>query len=143
MNDGLEGGVLKDKNGVFRDGTSKHQLKMKLEMDLEVRVTGYKEGRIGTKRESTFGAILFETDDGQIKGAVSGFTDEQLEEINANREAYMSKIITVSCNDITRGRDNDYYALSHPRFKEVRNDKTETDTLERALEIKQMSMCFS
>ncbi len=143
MNDGLEGGVLKDPNGVFRDGTSKHQLKMKLEMDLEVRVVGYKEGRIGTKRESTFGAILFESDDGQIKGAVSGFTDEQLEEINSKREEYLQKIITVSCNDITKGRDNDYYALSHPRFKEVRNDKTETDTLERALEIKQMSMFFS
>ena len=143
MNEGLEGGVLKDKDGVFRDGTSKHQLKMKLEIDLDVRIVGFKEGRIGTKREETFGAIYYETDDGQIKGAVSGFTDEQLEEINNNREKYLNKIISVCCNDFTKGRDNDYYALSHPRFKEVRTDKTETDTLERALEIKQMSMCFT
>lgn len=86
---------------------------------------------------------MFETDDGQIKGATSGFSDEQLEKINSDRDSYIGKIITVSCNDITKGRDNDYYALSHPRFEEVRNDKTETDTLERALEIKQMAMCFS
>lgn len=116
---------------------------MKLEIDLDVRIVGFKEGKIGTKREETFGAIYYETDDGQIKGAVSGFTDEQLEEINNNREKYLDKIISVCCNDFTKGRDNDYYALSHPRFKEVRTDKTETDTLERALEIKQMSMCFT
>jgi len=142
MNDGLEGGVLKDMSGVFRDGTSKHQLKMKLEMDLEVRVTGFREGRVGTKRANTFGAIIFETDDGMIKGSTSGFTDAQLEKINSNREDYIGKIMTVSCNDITRGRESDYYALSHPRFKEFRTDRDDTDTLERANEIKMMAMSF-
>lgn len=142
MEQGLEGGVLKDVNGVFRDGTSKHQLKMKLEMDLEVRVTGFKEGRVGTKREETFGAITFETDDGMIKGSTSGFTDGQLETINSDREAYIGKIMTVSCNDITKGRDSDHYALSHPRFKEFRDDRDDTDTLERANEIKMMAMTF-
>lgn len=143
MEQGLEGGILKDANGVYRDGTSKHQLKMKLELDIDVRVTGFKEGTIGTKREQTFGAITFETDDGKIKGAVSGFTDEQLETINKDRDSYIGKIMAVGCNDITRGRDSDYFALSHPRFNEFRSDKTDTDTLERALELKQMAMCFS
>ena len=142
MNGGLEGGVLKDMGGVFRDGTSKHQLKMKLEMDLEVRVTGFKEGRVGTKRADTFGAITFETDDGMIKGSTSGFTDAQLEEINSDRDVYIGKIMTVSCNDITRGRDSDHYALSHPRFKEFRDDRDDTDTLQRAEEIKLMAMSF-
>lgn len=143
MEQHLEGGILKDVNGVFKDGTSKHQLKMKLEMSIDVRVTGFKEGRIGTKREKTFGAIEYKTDDDKIKGSCSGFSDEQLEQINNNRDWYIGKIIAVGCNDITKGRDNDYYALSHPRFDEVRTDKTETDTLERALEIKQMAMSFS
>lgn len=143
MEQDLEGGILKDASGVYRDGTSKHQLKMKLEMDIDVRITGFKEGRIGTKRENTFGAITFETDDGMIKGAVSGFSDEQLETINKSRESYIGKVMAVSCNDITRGKDSDHYALSHPRFNEIRQDKNETDTIERALEIKQMAMCFS
>lgn len=143
MEDDLEGGIFKDLDGVFKDGTSKHQLKMKLEMDIDVRITGFKEGTIGTKRESTFGAITFETDDGKIKGAVSGFNDDQLKLINSNRDSYLQKIMSVSCNDITKGRNNDHYALSHPRFNEVRTDKTETDTLERALEIKLMAMCFT
>jgi DNA ligase-1 len=138
----LEGGVLKDKSGLFRDGTSKHQLKMKLEMDLEVRVTGFKEGKIGTKRAATFGAINFETDDGMIKGSTSGFSDEMLTLINSDRDFHIGKIMTVSCNDITKGRDSDHYALSHPRFKEFRDDRDDTDTLVRALEIKQMSTSF-
>jgi hypothetical protein len=143
MEGGLEGGIFKDPNGIFKDGTSKQQLKMKLEMDIDVRITGFKEGTIGTKRESTFGAITFETDDGKIKGAVSGFSDDQLKQINSDRDSYIDKIMSVSCNDITKGRNNDHYALSHPRFNEVRTDKSETDTLERALEIKQMAMCFA
>ena len=52
----------------------------------------------------------------------------------------IGQIMAVTCNDITKGRDNDYYALSHPRFDEIRTDKTETDTLERALENKEMAM---
>lgn len=143
MEQGLEGGILKDADGVFKDGTSKQQLKMKLEMTIDVRVTGFKEGRIGTKREKTFGAIEYKTDDDKIKGSCSGFSDEQLEKINSERDWYIGKIIAVTCNDITRGRDSEHYALSHPRFDEVRTDKTETDTLERALEIKQMAMSFT
>jgi len=143
MEQDLEGGILKDADGVYKDGTSKHQLKMKLEMSIDVRITGFKEGSIGTKREKTFGAITFQTDDGMIKGSVSGLSDSQLSKINEDRDSYIGNIMAVSCNDIVKGRNNDYYALSHPRFDEVRTDKTETDTLERALEIKQMAMCFT
>lgn len=139
MDQDLEGGVLKDKNGVFKNGTSKHQLKLKLEIDIEVRITGFQEGTPGTARAETFGAILFETDDGKIKGRTSGFSDEQLQDFNSRRAEMIGKIITVRCNDLTRGRANEHYALSHPRFIEVRDDKTETDTLERALETKDMA----
>ena len=139
MDQDLEGGVLKDKGGIFKNGTSKHQLKLKLEIDIEVRITGFQEGTPGTVREKTFGAILFETDDGKIKGRTSGFSDVQLEDFNSRRAEMIGKVVTVRCNDITRGRSNEHYALSHPRFIEVRDDKTETDTLERALETKDMA----
>lgn len=140
MTAGLEGSILKDKAGVFKDGTSKHQLKLKLELAVDVRIVGFKEGRVGTAREHTFGAVEFATDDGKIKGFCSGFTNEQLEDFNNRREELVGQIIEVLCNDITKGRDNDYYALSHPRFSILRADKTETDTLERALATKEMAM---
>ncbi len=143
MNQGLEGSILKDKNNIFVDHTSPTQLKLKLEIDLEVRITGFTEGKKGTKREETFGALTFENDEKTIKGQTSGFTDKMLDELNTNRKEYIGKIITVTFNDITKSRDNDFYALSHPRFKEIRTDKNETDTLERALESKQMAMLLS
>jgi hypothetical protein len=143
MNDGLEGAILKDSNSVFRDGTNPQQLKLKLVIDLDLRIVGFQEGTVGTSREKTFGAIVFESDDGKIKGRTSGFTDALLKDFNSRRAEMIGKIITVQCNDITKGRDNDFYALSHPRFIEVRDDRTDTDTLQRALETKRMAMDLS
>ena len=108
-----------------------------------MRVVGFIEGTPGTKREKTFGALMFENDEGTIKGSTSGFTDEMLEEINNNREKYMGKVFTVQFNDITKSRGSETYALSHPRFIEFRNDKDTTDTLERCLEMKEMAMNLS
>ena len=140
MNEGLEGAILKDYKNIFIDHTSPTQLKLKLEIDAEVRVTGFTEGKKGTKREATFGSIAFENDEGTIKGQTSGFSDAQLEDFNSRREELIGKVITVQFNDVTQARGNDYYALSHPRFIEFRNDKNTTDTLERVLESKEMAM---
>lgn len=143
MKDGYEGSVLKCRSGKFKDGTSKHQLKLKVEMDLEVRVTGTKDGTPGTKREGKIGSILFETDDGKIQGATSGFSDKQMDEFTSVRDSLKGRIMTVSCNDITKASSNEYHALSHPRFVEMRSDRNTTDTLERALDIKAMAMELS
>lgn len=136
MGRGLEGAIIKERDAIFRDGTSNQQLKLKVVIQLEVRVTGFHEGTPGTVREETFGAMTFETDDGKIKGRVSGFKNEELEYFNDRREETIGKVITVECNDITKGRNNDHYALSHPRYLEVRDDKDETDTFESAMEAK-------
>lgn len=143
MNLGLEGAILKDRDSVFRDGTNPQQLKLKLEIEIDLRIVGFQEGTIGTVREKTFGAILAESDDGLIKCKTSGFTDEQLKDFNSRRAELVGMIIAIKCNDLTKARGNEYYALSHPRFSELRNDKTETDALERALELKKMAMELS
>ena len=137
---GDEGTVIKAHDMVWQDGTSKKQLKVKLIIALEMRATGFQEGKKGTKREQTFGSMTFENDEGTIKGRTSGFTDAQLEDFNSRRDELMGKVFTVICNDITKGKNNEHYALSHPRFDKFRDDKNETDTLERALELKEMAM---
>jgi len=140
MEAGLEGSILKNMDAVFRDGTSTEQWKMKLIIEVDVRITGFIEGKKGTKREDTFGSMTFETDDGKIKGSVSGFTDDQLTYFNSRRQDMIGQIMTVECNDITKGRTHDYHALSHPRFTEIRYDKDTTDTLERVFEMKELAM---
>jgi hypothetical protein len=46
----------------------------------------------------------------------------------------------VQFNDLTKAEGNDYYALSHPRFIEIRSDKDETDTLEKVQMLREMAM---
>jgi DNA ligase-1 len=140
MEAGLEGGVWKDKHAIFRDGTSPQQEKMKLEIDADVRIIGFKAGTVGTKREGKIGSLEYTTDDGKVKGFVSGFSDKELDDMDSRRDEILNAIVELTCSDITKGRSNEHYALSHPRFNEIRTDKTETDTLERILETKQMSM---
>ena len=138
---GDEGTVIKTEDMTWKDGTSKQQLKVKLVISAEVRVTGFIEGKKGTKREKTFGSLLFENDEGTVKGSTSGFSDEQLEEINNNRDAWIGKVIEVQFNNITKSKNSETYAFSHPRFIADRsNEKNSTDTLERCFEMKEMAM---
>ena len=140
MNDGFEGAILKDTQNIFKDHTSPTQLKLKLAIDADVRVVGFSEGTPGTKREKTFGALMYENDEGTVKGQCSGFTDQQLEDFNSRRSELIGKIITVQFNDLTKGSGSETYALNHPRFIELRNDKDETDTIERLFELKNMAV---
>lgn len=139
MEHGLEGGVLKDKQNFFKNGTSGTQLKIKLKVDAEMRITGFTEGTVGTKREGKIGAIQFSNDEGTVKGQCSGFSDAELDEFTKNKDNLIGKIISVEFNDIVKSENNDYYALSHPRFIEIRNDKDETDTLEKVIQLRDMA----
>ena len=139
MSEGLEGGVLKDFNNTFKNGTSNTQLKIKLKVDAEMRITGFTEGTPGTKREGKIGAIQFANDEGTIKGQCSGFSDAELEEFTKNKDSLIGKIISVEFNDITKAENNEYYALSHPRFIEIRNDKNETDDLKKVIQLRDMA----
>ena len=140
MDEGYEGGVLKDLNNIFKDHTSPTQLKLKLEIDADVRITGFVEGKRGTKRENTFGSITYVTDDGKVSGQCSGFTDSELLEFNSKRDELVGKVMTVRFNDVTIAKNSSTYALSHPRYVEIRYDKNETDTLERIFELRDMAM---
>ena len=139
MGRGLEGGVLKDFNYQFKNGTSKLQLKIKLKVDTDLRITGFTEGTLGTKREGKIGAIQYQNDEGTVQGQCSGFSDAELEYFTTHKEELLGKILTVEFCDVVKSPENDYYALMHPRFKGIRTDKTETDTLERILEMRDMA----
>ena len=143
MNDGLEGGILKSFETRFKNGTSKEQLKIKLKVDADLRCVGFVKGSKGTKYENKNKVILFESDDKKIKGQCSGMTDSQVDEVTKNPTAFIGKIISVEFNDLTKAQGNDYFALSHPRFIEFRNDKTDTDTFERICELRDMAKNIS
>jgi hypothetical protein len=134
MSQSLEGAILKGLDNVFKNHTSPTMLKLKVEAESEVVCTGFTEGTKGTKREATFGAITFESADGLVKGQTSGFSDVQLEDFNSRREELIGRVFTVRYNDLTKARDSDSWAFSHPRFIEFRDDKDEADTFDKIQE---------
>ena len=143
MNLGYEGGVLKDWSMLFADGTSKHQLKLKLEIELDLRILGFVEGNKGSKNEEYFSAIVIGNDEGTIRTqiGVTTMTEDTRDWFHTNRENVIGEIMEVLCNDITIGSGKEQYALSHGRYIQMRTgEKTETDTLERAFQSKEMAM---
>ena len=132
MNQGLEGSVIKLIDYVFKNGTSHQQFKLKLKVDADVRITGTTKGE--GKYSNTIGAITFSTDDNLVMGKVSGMTDALRRDIGNNPSKYIGKIMSVEFNDLTPENN-----LSHPRFKEIREDKSETDTLERIIQMRNMA----
>lgn len=141
MQEGLEGAIIKDKSMLFKDGTNKAQLKLKLHIEVEMRFTEFVEGNKGSKNEEYFSAVKFQNDEGTIKGqiGVTTMTESERDFFHANRDKIINSVATLKCNDLIKSTSNDYYALSHVSFIELR-EKDETDTLEKVLKIRDAAM---
>lgn len=130
----LEGTVIKNPNGFWSNGTSKDCIKMKDEVDIDLKVVGLNPGK--GKNVMTFGSIRVVSEDGLLEGNVSGINDELREDIFNNFESsYKDKIITVTSNSLITSKGSDIVKLFLPRFKTIRLDKSVADDLPRINEI--------
>lgn len=138
---GKEGTIVKRKEGTWKDGTSKDQVKLKLDVNVELEVVGFVAGN--GKNAALFGSLTCRSSDGLLQVNVSGFTDAKRLEIHNNREGWLGKIITVCSNAIMEvSPSNPLCSLFLPRyidptgkepgaaFVEERRDKVVADTLQ-------------
>lgn len=125
----LEGTIIKHPSMIWKDGTSKEQVKMKLEIVVELKVVGYNEGR--NKYEGMLGSLACESADGKLKVNVSGFSDKQRKEIWEERGL---NIISVKSNSVMPPENKEHYSLFLPIFVDERLDKNEADTMEKIIE---------
>lgn len=131
---GLEGTVVKHPGMVWFDGDSKQQVKFKLEFEVDLRIKGFNPGEVGKRTEHTFGSLLCETACGELEVGVSGLKREMETYLHENRNAVIGRVLTVRANDVVPpSASSEKYALSHPRFIELRPDKVEADTLVKVL----------
>lgn len=126
----LEGTIAKKPGMIWKDGTSKDQVKLKQEVPVELEVYDFEEGKEGGKTAATFGSLKCKTSCGTLKVNVgSGFTDELRAEINANRYDWIGAIITVKANEIMYAkRGKIEHSLFLPIFVERRFDKNFADS---------------
>jgi DNA ligase-1 len=130
---GREGTIIKESDGIWKDGTSKQQVKLKLTVDCDLKIVGFTPG--SGKHQSTFGSITCRTCDDLLEVNVSGFADAKRLDIHNNRESLIGTIMAVQFNDIMKPTEsNPVYSLFLPRHLELRTDKTEADTLQRVID---------
>ena len=128
---GKEGTVVKSPLAIWKDGTSKDQVKLKLEVDVELKITGFIPGTPGTKTEATFGALQCASECSQLEVGVSGLTDALRQTIHNDRARFLGKVVTVRGNSIMApSGEQGIYSLFLPRMIEIREDKTVADDLQ-------------
>ena len=131
--EGLEGTIIKDAQGIWKDTTSKQQVKMKLETIVDLIITGFNAGK--GKNEDTFGSIACRSSDGLLEVNVSGFTDSDRINIWTSKDEVIGKIMAVKSNSIMPPSDsNTSYSLFLPRCEEIRDDKQIADDLQRIID---------
>ena len=129
---GEEGTILKHPDLLWKDGTSKDAVKLKVEADVDLLVVGFEQGK--GKFAEMVGSLTCETADGGIRVNVSGFTDGMRKHITENVDQWIgNKVVTVRANDIMEA--DPVSSLFLPRFVEVREDKDTPDTTAKVFEI--------
>lgn len=126
---GKEGAVLKTPDFIWKDGTSKDCVKLKVEFEIDLQVTGVVEGT--GKASGMLGALQLKSSCGGLVTDVgTGFFDVIRQYFWMNREVLIGQIVTVKANDIISKRDRDTKSLFLPVFLECRVDKKVADSLE-------------
>lgn len=125
---GEEGTILKAADGKWKNGKPNWQIKMKLEMDVDLVITGFNYGTAGTKNEFVISSLNAESSDGLIKTRPQGLTEEMMEFITENKENLLGKIIECKCSGLSKD-SGDNHSLLYPSFIRVRDDKDEADSL--------------
>ena len=126
---GYEGAIIKSKDLLFENNTSKSQIKIKSELESDLLCVGVTEGN--GKYKGLVGSLDCVSACGNLRVSVgSGLTDEMR---SVDFKEYIGKIITVKYNEKITKKDSGEFSLFLPRFVEVRADKDKADNLDRIL----------
>lgn len=126
---GMEGTILKDRNGIWEDKRSKGQIKFKGELECDLKVVEWEEGT--GKNKGRLGNLILESSDGRIRvGVGTGFTDTERDTIKPD---IVGKIVSIKYNERIQDKRGNVESLFLPVFVEIREDKTMADS---SLEIK-------
>lgn len=133
LKNGDEGVIVKNTNFIWEGKRIKEQIKLKLDLDTTLQVTGWKYGAKGTKYETMLGSLECSSSDGKVCVSVgSGFSDAFRKQFvkTYQRSDSNSMFVEIRSNGLIKNANDDTYSLFLPRFIEIRLDKTEADDFE-------------
>jgi len=105
---------------VYKDGNLLNWAKRKAEPTADLVIIGYTDGRPGKtgKMLGKVGALVLGLHGGQVVCNCSGMDDVVRDEITANKDAYLGRVVEVRYQYVGSGG-----GLRHPRFVRFRDDK--------------------
>lgn len=122
IEEGYEGIVIKDPNGLYECKRTHSWLKQKPVISVDLTIVALEEGT--GKNEGKLGALVCEgTDQGKFirVNVGSGLTDDQRNEIWSDKDNVIGQIVEVKADCITQNQDSeDTYSLRFPRFERFR-----------------------
>lgn len=137
---GGEGTILKRSSAIWKDGTSKEQIKLKLEFESDLKVVAIVPGKANGKNAGRAGSLTCETLDGQLRVDVAVKGEKMRDAVDANNADWIGRIMPVVGNLILKpSTSSPLHSLFLPRFSQAdyRLDKTIPDTLERVFALEE------
>lgn len=134
---GGEGTILKYRNAIWKDGTSKEQVKLKLEFTVDLKIKEVVPGRDNTKNAGRAGSLKCVTSDNLLEVDVAIKGEAMRDSVDANPQDWIDRIMPVTANLVLLpSESNKLHSLFLPRFAEAsyRTDKTVADSLQRVLD---------
>ncbi len=139
---GEEGTVIKSLDGGWKNGKHSYQLKLKLEMNLDLEVIGFNYGAKGTKNENVISSITCKSSCGKLIANAQGLTEKLMEYVTVNQDKLLGSIIEIKCNGLStnsKGGNSVFY----PVLSDFRDDKHEANSLEECIEIQNAKLGLS
>lgn len=138
---GLEGTIIKSPVAGWKDGKPTYQIKMKLEMDMDLRIIGFNYGKKGTKNEKVISALQLESEDGLLKTTPAGMNEAMMADITERQEELLGTVVQIRCCGLSQTDKG--WSTQHPSIVELRSDKNTCDTLESCIQIQEMAKSLS
>jgi DNA ligase-1 len=112
---GYEGAMVKDTSAPYRFGRGTEVMKLKAFHDVDLEIEGFVEGT--GKHEGKLGSVVVSYEGVEVQVG-SGWSDELREEVWADREAFLGRVIEVRYQEVTPDG-----SLRFPTFRCFRNDR--------------------
>lgn len=129
---GQEGTVIKHPDMIWKDGTSKYQIKLKVEFEVDLVVYEVGDGKKDTKVEGRPATLRTKTSCDQLFVNVTIKNEKMRDIVESDPDDWIDKIITVRANDIMLPKEKkETHSLFLPRMVEdvYRIDKFTADDL--------------
>jgi hypothetical protein len=139
---GLEGTILKDNDGAWKNGKPSYQVKFKLEMNLDLKIIGFQYGEKGSKNEHVISTLLLESSCGKLKTNPSGMNEKMMADVTKRQTELLGTVVEIRCCGLSQNSKGEW-STAHPSIEELRSDKKTFDSLESAKKIEEAAKTLS